>query len=152
MPARVQPGDAGGLFQDAAARLRLGRDDFVDLALPHQGRRARTRGGVGEKDLDVAGADLAAVDAIGRARFALDPARHFEHFGIVEGGGRGARAIVEHQADLGYVARRAIPGTGEDHVVHAGRAHALVRILAHDPAQRLDEVRLAAAVRARSRL
>ena len=40
-----------------------------------------------------------------------------------------------------------VAGAGEDHVVHAGGAHALVRGLAHDPAQRLDEVRLAAAVR-----
>ena len=40
-----------------------------------------------------------------------------------------------------------VAGAGEDHVVHAGRAHVLVRILAHDPAQGLDEVGLAATVR-----
>ena len=37
-------------------------------------------------------------------------------------------------------------GAGEDHVVHGGRAHALVRGLAHHPAQRFEQVRLAAAV------
>lgn len=37
--------------------------------------------------------------------------------------------------------------TVEDDIVHGGRAHRLVRGLAHHPAQGLDEVRLAAAVR-----
>ena len=39
-----------------------------------------------------------------------------------------------------------VAGAGEDHVVHAGRAHVLVGAFAHHPAQRLDEVRLAAAI------
>jgi len=40
------------------------------------------------------------------------------------------------------------PEAGEDYVVHAGGAHVLVGTLAHDPAHGLDEIRLAAAVRA----
>ena len=69
--------------------------------------RARAGRGVGEQQLHVARAHLAAVDAIGRARLALDAARHLDRLGIVEGGGRAAVGIVEHQADLGDVARRA---------------------------------------------
>ncbi len=145
--AGMQAADAGGFFEDAAAGLRLGGDDLADLALPHHGRRARARRGVGEQQLHVAGAHLAAVDAIGRALFALDAAGDFENVGIVEDGGRGAGAVVEHQRDFGMVARRARAGAGEDDVVHAGGAHLLVGILAHDPAQGLDEIGLAAAVR-----
>ena len=146
VPARMQAGDAGGFFQNAAARLRLGGNDLADHALPHQRRRTRAGRGVGEQQLHVARAHLARIDAIGRARLALDATGDLDQFAVVEGGGRGARRIVEHQPDLGRVARGAIAGAGEDHVVHAGRAHVLVRILAHDPAQGLDEIRLAAAV------
>ena len=78
MPARMQAGDAGGIFQHAAALLGLGLDDFADAALVHQRRRARAGGGVREQDLHVARAHLAAVDAIGRARFALDAAGDFQ--------------------------------------------------------------------------
>ena len=145
--ARVQAGNAGGLFQQRAARLRLGLDQFADAALPDH--RGRTRAGrlVGEQQLHVLGARFLAVDAIDRARLALDAARHLQFVGVVEGGGRGAVGIVEEQRDFGGVARRPRAGAGEDHVVHAGRAHVLVGAFAHHPAQRLDEIGLAAAVR-----
>ena len=68
VPARMQAGDAGGLFQHAAALLGLRLDDLADAALMHQRRRARAGRGVGEQHLHVAGAHLAAVDAVGRAR------------------------------------------------------------------------------------
>ena len=144
--ARVEARDAGGFFQDAAAGLRLGGDDLADLALAHEGRRAGAGGGVGEQDLNVAGAAFAAVDAIGRALFALDTACDLDNIGVVElGRGRACR-IVEHQADLGHVACGPIAAAGKNHVVHAGRAHALVGVFAHDPTERFDKVRLAAPV------
>ena len=87
--------------------LRLGRDHLADLALAHQGGRARAGGGVGEQQLHVAGAHLLAVDAVGRALLALDAARHLEHVGIVEGGRRRAVGVVEDERDLGGVARGA---------------------------------------------
>ncbi len=72
--ARMQAGDAGGFFQHAAALLGLGLDDLADPALVHQRRRARAGRGIGEQDLHVAGAHLAAVDAVDRAGLALDAA------------------------------------------------------------------------------
>ena len=144
----MQAGDAGGLFQNAAALLWLGGDDLADLALAHHGGRTRAGGGVCEQQLHVAGAHFLAVDAIGRARLALDAPGHFQHFGVVEGGRRRAARIVEHEADFGCVAGGAVAGAGEDHVVHAGRTHVLVRVLAHHPAHGFDEIRLAAAIRA----
>ena len=126
VPARMQAGDAGGFFQNAAARLRLGGNDLADHALPHQRRRTRAGRGVGEQQLHVARAHLARIHAIGRAGLALDATSDLDQFAVVEGRGRGALGVVEHQPDFRRVARGAIAGAGEDHVVHAGRAHVLV--------------------------
>ncbi|CEJ16055.1 hypothetical protein BN1110_06406 [bacterium YEK0313] len=147
VPPGIEAGNAGRLFQNAAARLGLGVDDLADLALADQRRRARAGGGIGEQDLHVTGAHLAAVDLVDRTRLALDAARDFQRVVVVELGRRQALAVVDGERHLGGVARRPVARTRKDHVVHAGRAHVLERILAHHPAQRLDEIRLAAAVR-----
>ena len=145
--AGMQAGDAGGVFQHAAALLGLGLDDLADLALVHQRRRTRAGRGIGEQDLHVAGAHVAAVDAIDRAGLALDAAGDFQELAVVDRGRRGAIGIVDRHHHFGVVARRAVAGAGEDHRVHVGGAQRFVRGLAHRPAQRLDQVRLAAAVR-----
>ncbi|MEY9597209.1 hypothetical protein ABIF74_001901 [Bradyrhizobium japonicum] len=144
--AGVQAGDAGSIFQHAAALLGLGLDDLADLALVDEGGRARTGGGVREQDLHVAGADVAAVDAIDRAGLALDAAGDFEQLAVVHRRRRGAIGVVDRHRHFGVVARRTVAGAGEDHRVHVGRAQRFVRGLAHRPAQRLDQIRLAAAV------
>ena len=76
--ARMQSGNAGGLFQHAAALLGLGLDDLADAALMHERGRTRAGRSVGEQYLHVARAHFTAVDAIGRALLALDPARDFD--------------------------------------------------------------------------
>ncbi len=147
VPACMQAGDPGGFLQHAAALFGLGLDDLADAALMHQRRRARAGGGVGEQDLHVAGAHFAPVDAIGGTGLALDAAGDVDGVGIVERGRRRAFGIVDRYPDLGIVARRAIIGAGENHLVHRGSAHGLVRGLAHHPAQRFDQVGFAATVR-----
>ena len=144
---RVQAGNAGRLFQHTPALLRLRLDDLADAALVHQSRRARAGRSVGEQDVDVAGAHLAAVDAVGRTLFALDPARDVELLVLVELRRRLAVRVVDQHRDFGVVARRPAVGAGEDHVVHVGGAQRFVRGLAHHPAQRLDQVGLPAPVR-----
>ena len=79
--AGMQAGDAGGVFQHAAALFGLGLNDLADLALVDQRRRTRAGRGIGKQDLHVAGAHVAAVDAIDRARLALDAAGDFQHAG-----------------------------------------------------------------------
>jgi hypothetical protein len=74
VPSGVQTGHAAGLFQNSASVLRLGGDQFGNLALTHQGRTVSPRRGVGEQQLDVAGAHFLAVDAIGRALAPVDAA------------------------------------------------------------------------------
>ncbi|MGY4298038.1 hypothetical protein ACVWXN_006133 [Bradyrhizobium sp. i1.4.4] len=144
--AGVQAGDAGGVFQHAAALLGLGLDDLADLALVDEGGRTRAGGGVGEQDLHVARTHVAAVDTIDRAGLALDAAGDFEQLAVVHRRRRGAIGVVDRHRHFGVVARRTVAGAGEDHRVHVGRAQRLVRGLAHRPAQRFDEIRLAATV------
>ncbi|MND89915.1 hypothetical protein D3C80_819900 [compost metagenome] len=145
--AGVQTGHAASLFQNPAAVLRLGGDQFGNLALTHQGRAVGPGRGVGEQQLDVAGADLLAVDAIGRALTPVDAARHLQHRAVGKGLGRALLGVVDGQDDFGVAARRTARGAGEDDVVHALAAHGLGRVGAHDPAQAFQHVGLAAAVR-----
>ncbi len=147
VPPAMQACDARGIFEHTAALLRLRVDDLADAALAHERRRARAGRGVLEQQTHVTGPCILAVDPVGRARLALDPPRHLEHVVVVELGGRAAIGIVDEKRDLGAIARRTILAAGEDHVVHGRAAHALVRGLAHGPAQRLEQVRFAAAVR-----
>ena len=143
----MQAGDAGGVFQHAAALLGFRLNDLADLALVNQRRRTRAGRGIGEQDLDVAGAHVAAVDPVDGTRLALDPARDLQHLAVVDGGRRRAIGIVDRHHHFGMVARRAVAGTGEDHRVHVGGAQRFVRGFAHRPAQRLDQIGFAAAVR-----
>ncbi len=137
--------------------LELGIRDVRDLFLGYTasallvrvllgGRRARAGRGVGKQHGDVAGPDLAAVDAEDRALLAHDAARDLQRVGVVVRRRRLAIVVVDEDGDFRMVARRTVGVAGEDHVVHLGGAHGLVGGLAHDPAHRLDKVRLAAAV------
>jgi hypothetical protein len=81
-PAAVHAADAGRLLEQAAALLGLGLDDEADLALADDRRALGTRAGVGEQELDVAGADLAPVQAVERARAAADPPADLEILGL----------------------------------------------------------------------
>ena len=147
MAPGVQAADARGFLENAATLRRLGVDDVADAPLAHERRGMRAGGEIGEQILHVAGAHFPPIDAICRARAAFDAARHFDLFILVEGGGRVAVGIVEHQCDLGHIARRARIRTVEDDVFHATAAHLAWRGFAHHPAHRFDNVRLAAAVR-----
>src|SRR4029078_6175486 len=57
-------------------------------------------------------------------------------------------AVIDDECDFRGLGGGTILRAGEDHVLHGGTAHAFVRGLAHRPAERLEQVRLAAAVRA----
>ena len=147
VPPRVEAGDPRGLLEDQTTRLRLGGNDLADLALAHQGGRARASRGIGKQELHVPRAHLLAVHPIRRTVIPFDASRDLDRLGIIEGGRRAPIGIAEREPDLGVVARRTAARAREDHVLHAGGAHVLERTLAHHPAQRFDQIRLAAAVR-----
>jgi hypothetical protein len=108
-------GDAGGLFDDGAAVLRLGAEDLADAALLDDGVALRAQAGAHEDILDVAQAGGVAVDQV----FALA--------GAVEAAGDGdlaVLALVGGDGDRGADARarfrqwrrrhRALPGRAWD--------------------------------------
>ena len=97
----------------------------------------RASRGVGEQQGDVLLPDVAAVNSVGGTGAALDPAGDFAFT---------LGAAVDQQRDFGEVARRAAGGAGEDDVFHAAAAQGLGAAFAHHPAQRFEQVRLAAAV------
>ncbi len=156
MATDVEPGDARRLLEQRAPLGGLGGDDRADPPLADERRRMCAGRGVGEQQGDVAGADVAAVDAVRRAEPALDPADNLQRVVGVESGclaGRarkhcrgGSPGVTQRQHHLGEVASRPRGGAGEDDVVHAAAAQRLGRPFAHHPAERLEQVRLAAAV------
>ena len=77
LAAHVQPGDPGGFLEHLAALGRLGGDNCGDLALADQCRAVRAGCGIGENQRHVFGANIAAIDAVGTARAALNPADNF---------------------------------------------------------------------------
>ncbi len=99
MAARMQAGDARRLFEQRAAVDRLGVDDRADAALAHQGGRMRAGRDVGEQDLHVAGAGLAAVHLVGRAHAAVDAPRNLDLGRGVELRRDLAVVVVEQQLD-----------------------------------------------------
>ncbi len=148
MAALVQPGDAGGFFQDGAPVERLLADEQADLALPHEGGGACARRGIGKEYLHVALAHVAPVDAVDRSRFALDAPRDFDGVIFVVSRARVAFGIVDEESHLGHVARRPSGGTREDHIIHFAAANRGGACFAHHPAQRIEKVGFAATVRA----
>ena len=148
VPARVQAGDAGRLFEQGPPLCRLCADDVADPPLAHQCRAVCAGRGVREQNMHVPGADLVAVDGVGRTLATLDAAGYLDLGGILEARRRGPVRIVEAERGFGDGVGRTAGGAAEDHVLHAAATHLARRGLAHHPAQRFDEVRLAAAVRA----
>ncbi len=144
--ARMKPGGAGSLFEKKPALRRLGFDQRTHSPLTDHRPGMCARCGVGKQQLDIACPHLMPVDPIDRAAGALDAAGNLDLLTVVEGERRIARTVVERQRDLGEVARRPVGAAGEDHIIHLAAAQPLGRGLAHDPAQRLDQVRFAATV------
>ena len=109
-----------------------------DLALADQRGRVRAGGGIGESQRHILGAHVAAVDAIGAARAALDPAGDFQFFAVVVHG-------VQH--DFGKVARRAVwRCRRRSRLPCRPTRMRLGRVLAHHPADRFEQVGFAAAI------
>ena len=131
------------------SRRSVGLAAITALILPWLTRAGRVRAGrgVGEQQGDILLADVAAVDPIGGAGAALDPAGDLD----LAGGAIATSPSSPPSRSTSIVTSaksRAGPqrGAGEDHVVHAGAAHRFGRAFAHHPADRLQHVGFAAAV------
>src|SRR5438552_14939790 len=97
MPAGVQAGDTGSVFQHTAALVRPGLADLADPALMDECRRAGAGRGIGKEDLYVARAYFAALDAVAGTSVPFESAGDLKRVLGVEGSRGGSRRLV-HRA------------------------------------------------------
>src|SRR6185437_11855952 len=138
--------DAGGFFQVDAQLLGTRFDDVGNHALLDDGITARAQARAEEQVGNVAAAAAHAVQEVIGLRVAADRALH-RHFveGRVLTAQRGV-GVVEDQFDRSLTDRLATRRSGKDHVGDRLSAQAAGRAFAHHPADRVDDVGLAAAV------
>ncbi len=140
-------GHARGFFQIAAQFLGLGLDQLGDHALLDDGVGARADPGAEEQVGDVAPPHPHVVDVIGGIAAAVEHALDRDLGVLRPLAGGAAELVVERQLDRGARGGLARAGAVEDHVLHGLAAQVLGRRFAEHPAHRVDDVRLAAAVR-----
>ena len=140
-------GDARGFFEMPAQFVGMRGNDLRDHALLDDRIAARTEAGAEKQIGDVAAAAARAVEEILRHAVAAGQTldRNFVVLGVLADDE--TVGIVEDQLDLRRADRLASRRTREDHVGQCVAAQAAGRAFAHDPADRVDNVGLAAAVR-----
>lgn len=140
----LEAGDPGGFLEDGAAVLGTGGEDLVDLALLHDGVGGPADAGVHEELVDVAEAAEALVDLVFARSVAEEAAGDGD---LVVFGPEFLLAVAEGEGDLGHAEGLPLLGAVEDDVGHLAAAEGLGRLLAEDPADRVEDVALAAPVR-----
>ena len=145
--------DAGRLLDEAAALLRPGRQDGVELALADDDVHLAADARVGQQLLDVEQPARLAVDRVLRAAVAEHDPRDGD-LGVVDR--QRAVGVVDGERDLGAAERagrrhRPAGAAGEDDVLHLAAAQRLGALLAHHPGEGVDDVGLAGAVGADDR-
>ena len=136
-------GDAGGLFKDLPAVGALAGDDLRNAALTDDGIAVPPEAGVHQKTVDILQADRLAVDGIlALSAAVIATGKHdLRAFGGEDVGG-----VIQDQRDLGKAKGAAFFGAAEDHVLHLAAAQSLAALLAHDPEDRVGNIRFAGAV------
>lgn len=139
---------AGGFLEEHAQLFRLRLDDPRDHALPDDRVGARPEARAEEDVLDVAAARRQVVDVVARRAVAREHALHGDLAVLAPLPGRAAVGVVEDQLDAGPAAGLACGRAVEDHVLHRLAAQLGGARLAEHPAHGIDDVGLAAPVRA----
>ena len=147
-PAFLVPGDSRRFLDDVAQVIGLRLDDPRDRSLLDDRVAARTEPGAVEHIHDVAAPAPRAVQPVRRLPFPHELAAHGDLVVRSETAAGATVQIVEHELDARAAHRLARPRPVEHHVRHGVAAQTARRDLAHDPANRVDDVRLSAAVRA----
>ena len=147
MPAGVQPGDVGGLFQQCPAVLRFGADQRANPPLADHRRSPRPRRQIREQRLNIPRPGFLAINLVCRSAAAFDPPDDFQFRLLMKRRRSAALGLVQEQGDFGDVPRRPSGGAGEDDVLHLAAAQVAGTAFAHRPAQGFHDIGLAAAVR-----
>jgi hypothetical protein len=156
LPFRLFPpdpelGDPRGLLDDHAHLVRPGIDDLADLPLGDDGVPARAGARVEEQFRDVLEPARDLVDEELALAVPEGPAGDRD-LGVrfVPRGGDPV-VVQEGEGHLGHPEGTGGVGTGEDHVLERLASKEGGGVLPEDPADGVDDVRLAAAVRADDR-
>ena len=142
--ARLVLGDAGRFLDQAAAFLRLAREDRLDLPLADHRVRAQAEPGVHEQVAHLLQRRQLAVEAVLALPGAEHPAADLDP---AFDRGLNRRIGLQEDVDLGHPQGLAALRAVEDDVLHLFAAEELRALLAHAPGQGFDEIRLAATVR-----
>ena len=136
--------DAGRFFEHRAPVFRAGAEDQVDLALLHDRVGAAADAGIGEERLDIAQPADRLVEEILGVAVAKD-APGDAHLVPVDA--ELLLAVGEGQRDFGKADRLARIRAAENDVGHFAAAQRFGRLLAEHPADGIEDVGFAAAVR-----
>ena len=136
--------DPRRLLENGAAILPGGHEEGVDAPLLDDAVGLGGGAGAAEEIADVAQPADLTVDEILTLAAAIDAAADLDLIGL---DGEEPGAVVEDERRLGAVERLAGDRSGEDHVGHLAAAEAAHRLLAEDPFDGVDDVRLPRAVR-----
>ena len=142
---RLELGDARRLLENRAPVLRTTAQDQVDLALLHDRVTAPPDARVHEQLMDVAQAARRLVEQILALAVAENAPRHTDFLPL---GAKMPRASAEGQRHLRHPHRSPRVRAAENDVRHLAAAQRLGRLLAQAPADRVEDVRLAATIRA----
>ena len=145
-PALLVLRHAGRLLEEQAQLLGLALDDPRDRSLADDRVGARAEASAEEDVLDVAPAHRLAVDVIAARAVARQHALDGDLGEAVPGPAGAAFGVVERELDAGAAGGLAQVRAVEDHVLHRLAAQLARLAFAEDPAHRVDDVRLAAAV------
>ena len=96
--------------------------------------------GIGKEHLNIPRPDVFAIGLIGRANIAGDAAHHIQKITFIETRRRKPFAVVNLQTNFGKITRRTCGGSSEDDILHPAATHGSRAVLAHDPAQRLQQI------------
>ena len=136
--------DPGGLLDEAAAVLRGGVQDLVQLALAHDDMHFPAQAGIGKQLLDVEQAAAGTVDGVFGSAGAEECPRDGD-FAVLDG--QGPVSVVDGQGDVGPAQRRPPGRPGKNDVLHFAAAQGFGSLLPHHPGQGVHHVGLPGTVR-----
>ena len=135
--------DACRLFNEAAAFLRMQRQDFFDLPLTDDAETILAEAGVHEQFLDVLEAAGAFVEHVVAFTGTIEGACHLDFVAIQR---KHALTVVEDHRHPRHPHRFAACAAGKDDVLHLCAAQGFGALFTEHPANGIDHVALATAI------
>ncbi|CAB4635192.1 unannotated protein [freshwater metagenome] len=131
--------DSGCFLNKTAAVLGCRRQDRIETTLTHDDVHLATQTRIGQQFLDIEKSAGLAVDGVFRLTVAEQDSRN-RHFGVFDR--QSPVRVVDCQRDFGTTERAAGGRSRKNDVVHFAAAQRLGALLAHDPRESVNDVRL----------